>query len=334
MAHPSTLGEVPLVLVIAMLLSGESPRADATAGDRLPIEWSVEGPDGCDANAFRASLKELLAETKEQVAEDLSVGVRLSPSAKGWAIDLSLRDSAGDTQRRFEAERCATVIEAAALVVAMKIDPTVLGAEPAAKEPPPAEDPPAPPDPPPDEPVEAPSKPPQVGVGLQVVGGLAALSLPGVTGQLGFAVTARGRAWRSGLGGRYRLRTQATAPDRSDAGGGFQLAAAQAIGCGVLRVEPIEFPLCGVFEAGVILASGYGIRESRSSARPWVAVRAQPGLAYAPASWVAVSLALDLGLTPISEVYFIEELGAVHRVGPVELGVLLGVEFRLLRTRE
>jgi hypothetical protein len=41
-------------------------------------------------------------------------------------------------------------------------------------------------------------------------------------------------------------------------------------------------------------------------------------------------LGLDLGFPITRERYFIEEVGAVHDVGPVELGVLLGVEFQIL----
>lgn len=316
------------------MLAGVLLAAPSSTPDQgIELSWTVEGPPGCDAESFRGQVSTLLRETKERISEDLQVGVELASREDGsWKIALHIKEGDEETHREFEADRCETVVEAAALVVAMQIDPTLLDMSPPPidTEPEPEQEtgpePESEPEPPPETPVVPRSK---VGISIAINGGVTGLALPGVTGQLGGRVGVVDRGWSVSLGVRNRFETRA--PASNDVGGGaFRLFAGQATGCGWFYGGPLAFPMCGVLEVGALTAEGYGIPEPKSSRRPWLALRAQPGLAYLPRPWIALGLALDVGLVASRERYFIEGVGAVHDVGPIELGALLSVEFRVL----
>jgi hypothetical protein len=83
----------------------------------------------------------------------------------------------------------------------------------------------------------------------------------------------------------------------------------------------------------VILARGFGVAAPADSRRPWFAARLRPGLAVVPRPWLAAGVAFDLGVVVSRERYFLESVGPVHAVGPLELAGLVFLEFRPLAAR-
>ena len=155
-----------------------------------------------------------------------------------------------------------------------------------------------------------------------------ALALPGVTGSFAGGLVVGGERWRVGLSARYRLPTRA---ELGSAGGSFSYLTARATGCGVLRSSALQFPLCAAVELGRIRARGIGVDRSRLVRRPWIAVRAVPGLSYGLTGWLRLLLELDVGFVISQERYHLAGIGAVHEIGLLELGTMLSLEFRIHR---
>lgn len=308
---------------LAVLLA--DPRA-------APVElaWETRAPSGCDAAAFERYVAELLVGVPPDDRGPLHVSVRLEVDGAGsWSIELTLGDLDDQPVRRFESTRCEEVIQAAALVVAMELDPNLLGppspdasltAAPAPSEPAPEETSPRP---------ERNAEPPQnarPSLWLRGYGGAIGMALPGWTGTVGGGSFLRGEAWRVGLGVRHRF---ATTTQNAFGGGEFQYLTARATGCGIARVSKLEFPLCAAAELGELRAVGNGVDRPNESRRPWVSLRAIPGISVAATRWLALSLEVDLGYVISQERYFLGDLGPLHDVGPFELGLTLGAQFRV-----
>jgi hypothetical protein len=317
-------------LASVVLLAEPSPGASG-----VDLRWELGAPEGCDARAFSDQLSALLGDLPA-IEAPLPVSVRLSSDrGGGWRLDLEVGRGAPATRRRFEAERCDTVVEAAALVVAMQIDPTVLdrvGDEPQTAAP----APPVPADPAPalaPEPAPTPVRRPgalRPGVSVGILGGLAALSLPGLTGRIGAGARITGRRFEVGVGARHRFETRAGSATGGDAGGRFSLWAGEVVVCGVPVRGIVEFPQCGAVEVGGVVARGYGVAEPRESREAWLAFGLSSGVRVVPRPWLALGPLLDARLVAVRDRYHLEGRGSVHRLGPIELQALLGLEFRPL----
>ena len=168
--------------------------------------------------------------------------------------------------------------------------------------------------------------------GLRTYGGVIGLALPGWTGSLGGEAFFEGHAWRAALGARFRFAT--TAQLEGEGGGEFSYVAGRVTGCGILRAQLLDYPLCGAVEAGQIRAVGTGVDEPLTSRRPWISVRAVPGLSHRTLDWLALGLELDLGYVISQERYFLRDIGVLHNVGAFEFGANLSVQFRFFGRRK
>jgi hypothetical protein len=163
---------------------------------------------------------------------------------------------------------------------------------------------------------------------VRVAGGLEALGMPGLGGQLQLATGLLGRAWRAELRGAYRLPTRAAAPEQPAAGGRIGLWTVGALGCGVLRPAVLEVPLCAGVEAGQAHGSGFGFPDARQARVSWAALVVAAAVAWAPRRWFALWLGAELGVPLFRGSFGIGGLGVVHRVGAVSPRAALGIELR------
>jgi hypothetical protein len=121
------------------------------------LSWSA--PDGCpDEAAFRKDIEALLGRSLDSAfARWVDAKVSVRREAKRFVLELSGDGSGGTFARTLEDASCEAIAEAAALIVAIAIDPSLM--DPGAVDPPPPPPPPPPPAPPPPveyvEPVES-----------------------------------------------------------------------------------------------------------------------------------------------------------------------------------
>lgn len=322
------------VLTLALQLLAEGPVA---------LEWRAPPtcPDG------QVLLRELGALTEAgELADGPRVRVRVTATARQVGdrhqLDLQIRTPSMSLRRRLEADACATLVQAAALLIAIAIDPLEVASQvsaasatpqlrlPAdelplavtAPEPPPAPSPPR---------STAPVRPrptPRLRVAglVRLEGALDAGATPGVAGDVAGAVgLLRGRL-RLELHGLY------TAPRAIDRGPAAVATLARwavgARGCGRVVQGRLEIPLCLGVEAGQWLAAGAGITVGRQQARPpWLGLLAGPGLVWSPHPRVGLGARAELVVAPLRARFTVgEEL--VYTVDPAGLRVSAGVELR------
>lgn len=144
-----------MALTLAALLLLLAP------AEGLRLDW--QAPAGCpDGEALRARVVDLVgAEATRQTS--LGARARVKGRAGRWTLELALEREGGEDRRTLSDPDCRALSEAAALVLAVAIDPQVRFSGPVPEDSPPA-DPSVPPDSlvplPPGEPAPTPTVPP------------------------------------------------------------------------------------------------------------------------------------------------------------------------------
>ncbi len=262
-----------------------------------------------------------------------------------WQLDLEIARGDGEpTVRSFVAPECATAIDAAALVIALAMDPAQAEPErtPAVIDVPTPAGGPAPAQAAPRRanttPSVAPTPPatprhPKVRGLLRAGGGVDFGGLPGAAAFFEAAGGALGPRWRAELTGMYRLQSADRARLDRDVGGRFVLWTIGARGCGVPSVRiasggVFSFPLCAGAEGGRLVVEGFGFAGARTTRRPWAAATIGPGVAWAPLPNIAISLQAALGIPWIRSAIAIDGLERLHVTGSVFGRAWLGIEGR------
>lgn len=278
----------------ALLLAFAVPPAPPPRPAALEIVWSA--PQACPDEHMLRERVLAVAQLDEAGEGTLFVDGVIEPS--DGVFELRLRTSLGDLEdeRSIRDPDCDALVHAAALFVAVSVDPysdpppTDTRPEPeptptpTPTEPPPPTSDPAPvateASPGPAEVVATPPrsdalwKPDAVFVGLapQLEFG----ALPGLSGGPRLSV---GAQWRRASVAVYGLYG---APRRTDvvlgASGLAQLGAAGVLGCGNPLSGDLRLPLCAVVEGGGIRVASRGLAVANQVLFPWTAAGARVGL--------------------------------------------------------
>jgi hypothetical protein len=212
----------------------------------------------------------LIASWLGQRAADLDLGsvrvrANVSRQDESFSLDLVLESPAGSGRERLSARHCETLAKTVALKVALAVDPAaaLASVEPRPK------------------PTNEPRPPaaPSVGGGLRAVGGIALGPLPGATAATLLVGSLRSGDFRFELGGGYWFPRSVTYDALPTVGARLRMLGAVARACPTARIGRVEVPLCAGVEAGVVRATGFGLPETRTSDRPWVALTLGPALA-------------------------------------------------------
>ena len=275
----------------------------------LPVQW--DAPQGCaSAEAFeRRVLEQTDAEIDDASVIAVAVTVRERPGGR-WIVLLDLE---GEDVREIEGESCEAVVDAAALIVSLRLVEAARGdvVPPAEVEgvpssegsraggertrmEPPREEPAVARDPvtrqrPRDDP-----RAPAIAGFLAVAAGPALGVLPRVGAGVTLDGGLQGRWWRAGASVRaFPVRTTPH-PSVADVDGRFDLVVAGVLGCGVPAVRRVSFPLCARVDVGGLRAIGEG-DVTAPSARwsPWVGVSASAGVAWRVVRRVAPFVAVE-----------------------------------------
>ena len=353
-----------IVLPLVLLLATAPEPSSAPAG--LELHW--EAPPECpDRAQLLAAIDATLGEVTEGEGSALRVrgNVRAEPTT-GFVLRLELDDGHAGT-RELRGTSCKELTDAAALVIAMTIDPRLLETlqgpievpEVGPVEPGPSDVETPPERSPSDVAIETPSDtatetpserspsdtvpagppardtPRRSPAPLRFLGraqaGVGGGPLPGAAAVLGLAAGLGGRGWRAELSASYwtpRTRTSAVNPD---VGVRAQLWTVGVHGCGEPRWRKLSFPLCTGILAGAVHArgDGEGLSVPHTVASRWVAVALEPGLV-----WWALP---RLGLAVRAEGHAVlarptlrsEPSGTVFTSAPVGGAIRAGVELRM-----
>jgi hypothetical protein len=256
------------------------------------------------------------AESIGRLSAEVSIGVARDGR---WSLTMRTEQSGIRGERTIEGSSCRAVTDAAALTLALMLNPET---QPPASAAPAAEHTERPPTMAPRRAARGLALAGAADVGLQV----GALPHPGPEFSLG-AMLGVGRSSFWLLGSFAPRQTEFVAGDRTR-GGRLWMATATALGCwSVTRSEPTFGPCLGA-AFNLIEGHGLGVSDARHGAVYWVSPTAGLSVDLPVTSWVAVHAAA-LGQLPLSRPRtYLEEVGEVSRPGRVEARVLAGVLVR------
>lgn len=326
----------------------------ALAGpDGLDVTWRA--PHGCgSAEDVTATVGEFMSrEVPASLLSQVRIEAIVTGSIDNPVVDVRVATPLGELQRKVEAETCDAAVDAAAVVIAVALDP--LAVVEAARTPP--EDGPNPavaPSPeavPPPRATEVASSPTPVegnagpepvalaprtparrwplGGSVRAMGLVDRGSLEGTAGgpRLALGLTV-GRA-RVELAGTY-LAPREVLPfgDAAGAGVRVQLGEVSALGCFVPRVSQVEFPTCAGFGLGAMRGDGVGLGAPTTSHDFWAIALVSAGVGWVPTPRFALWLQAEGGATLYRPAFVVDDLGVAFRAGPAAVRAILGPELR------
>ena len=350
LAHAVGVPTVPLALIAGLMVSMH----DGGGGPYI-LEW--DAPADCPT---AADVREAIDRTLPDTVADASIIVaraRVAAAASQWRLELELDDRGRAGTRVLEASSCLELANAAALIVAIAVDPDVLlhGSAPEVREleseaeaidslvPAPDARQPSPREsvaetaregPDETDAVASESSPPAEGssksrlsFGARALAGASVGILPNATASLELAFALSGTGWRAEIGAAYW--TPTTADSRiADVGGRFQLGAAVLRGCGVPSVRRLGFPLCLALDLGGVHGRGVGELDARRAVAPWVALRPGAALRWAVLPRLALWVGGDV-VVPLTQVRFhTDRTPELFRLGAVGGTAVVGIEVR------
>jgi hypothetical protein len=318
--------------VVTLAAAFCSSPAGAAPEEPMPLDLEWIAPEGCPSRA----------EVLEQVARIVTAaasGERARVKARAvfsrmedgrWHVAITTFGE-GAGERSLDAASCPAASDATALVLALRIDPTIAARLERTPTTPPFPPPPIPrpdsdaprtlsPTTPPPNPAEGPSGTPpaptppaaparssarsQLALGVSVTLGVGEMPNPDVAGELALA-------W-----GLSRLRIEvhaatgflqnASAPGRSDVTGSTRLFTGGARGCGVLVPRRVSLAACAVGEIDWMWISGQGAHVSLDANAGWTALGGGALLTWSLGDRIALRGSLEL-VAPLTRPNFVIE---------------------------
>jgi hypothetical protein len=305
------------------------------AAQSAPVTLDWHAPPGCpSAEPVLDKLKELVGSEPLAASRYHAIRGEIREDARlSWVLELRLSDAEGTRVRTLSARACDDLAVAAAVALALVLEPdTALEPEwqatvpsanlPSANLPTTAESPL------PEGSVDAgastePGPPLTPLLGVEVLIDSAALG--GASVGLGVHGGVRLGSVSVGLSGAY-LPAQRTDVRADGQWVELTLLAAGPRVCYPLSTGTVRADACASFELGQLTATGVGLRGARESSDWWLAPSVGLGLDWRVFSDVVLAAHVD-GLTPlVREEFVINETEAVQRVPAALLRVGLGVK--------
>jgi hypothetical protein len=312
--------------VLVLLLLG------AFAGPAAPaLEASWDAPAGCPDREV------LLARTRARIGATLQVPATIRgtvrATASGYALSLELAIAESTEVRQLDAPVCDELVDAAALIVAVALDPVFVISEAAevidVPEAPSVAPTPRRAAPPPTVEASQPRARPSMrtlGVALRPSVGAWFGALPNPAATVGFdLVFPARRSLRAELGvlaiPRERVRVA------TNAGANLWLATAVLRGCfapAVGRVRPMG---CVGIAAGAIGGQGNGSRvRARPASEPWISATAAAGLGIALSRRIELFARGEGHVHLVQPAFHLDSIGNVHEVGATSVTALAGLQ--------
>lgn len=254
--------------------------AEAAVEQDAPLRWVAESPSCPQAPQIREAVVELAGRWPRR--DELQVEAFLQPQEQHWQLTLTLVLGEKVHRQELEAESCSALARAAALIIAVSIDPVASASVARVSIPleavPPRVVEEAEPTPPAEEPRPMPAPPPRravpfVGGGWAVSTGMTPGPSSGPTLAVGLSLDHS----RLELMGRYVLRRTAT---DSNGRAPIQAGVVAARACLTSGPGNVRGLLCAGLEAGALRADGRGFSNPRTRHFPLFAGLVRGGIRW------------------------------------------------------
>jgi len=300
-------------LFVALVLLAIETRVEA-AGDAI-IKW--EAPDDCpDEEEVRKAVALWLAQSVDVVDPGaIEVDARVKTHNNGYLLELSLETPSGRISQTLTAERCATLVDAVALNVALAATGPGTRSEVL-------------------EPVDK-HKSDKMRFGARVSGGAAVKQLPGFAFTAALVGSLELKMWRVEAGFGYvapRIAYYAGLPE-TDIGVELQLLFGTGCICARWVLNSVEIPTCIGVELGLMRGKGRagdqaGVEETVISDQLWGALVLGPALRVPLGNGFSAWVEADALIALFRPEFQIRNLGTLYRPEAIAVRVLLGVEWQ------
>jgi hypothetical protein len=269
---------VPRIVIAALLMAWPS------VARAVALSW--DAPEGCPSAADVQD--EVTRIVGEHERRQVTIRAQARQNERGWTLELHTRAGDEEGERTVQGATCEEVAKAAVVIIALSIDPDVMGAV----QPPP---PPTLPLPSPEPPPRPPTPPPETAAWHAVVlsgAGVSFATPPGATPFVWAAGGLRMGRIAGHAGVMMAAETSESAPLLPSAGGSFWLISAFGRGCLAPLLGRLEVWGCGGLEIDRLAARGYGVTRPGSGSDIWFApaIGVEPGWAVASSLRVALPM--------------------------------------------
>lgn len=288
---------------------------------------------------------------------EIDVRIEVADAAGGVVAELSFNSAGRSQARTIPGATCSDVVNAAAVVVAVGVDPVAVGQSlaPVLQRPSPAAVPVAPLAPPPlpttSEPLVEPSvdpapefagsedrsdapqsRTPRSPLHLHAFafGGPTLGAFQRVSGWLGGGLALHRGALRAEVTGQHQFGQRVDHPQASDSGAIVSLTSGRGSGCWSPSVGSFSLSACGGIDLGAAVGRGRGL-ESRVDARAlWAALTPGARVHWRPKGPLAVGLFVDVPISVLRPAFAIDDFEEpLTEVGLASLWVGLALELTL-----
>jgi hypothetical protein len=292
-----------------------------------PFELTWQAPAGCPDGASVQKEVIRLARVTEAPERRLSARITVDKvSESDWMLDLQTEVDGILGERTLQGRSCRAVADAAALTLALMLNPEAEQDVPESAPEAPASPPPrSTPAPHPDEQPAADTEHPTLAWRVAGHGGLhlGILPRPGVEFGLGLGVgSGPTSAW---LIAGFDPPQDATVDESPDAGGRLWVASVAALGCYGPRFGVASIGACLGLELSRLQGKGVGVSDPDRAAITWASATPAVVLDVHLSRQLAVRAA-GLGLVPLARPsVYLDDIGTVHRPAPVGGKILAGL---------
>lgn len=284
---------------------------------------------------------------------DVRVRARVSVSGEGYAAQVDVESSAGETRRDLESPDCTTLLDAVALIAQAAVTeaeqaedresgdavegelvpmarPRVAANETHTPKPAPPRPAPAP------EPTPSRSTLPELAVSpyLRATGRIGWALTPVLDGGGSLALGLQWKRLRVEATGDLLVPTEERVPETES--GVIRVFAwtAGVRGCGIAWTDAAEraaIPVCGGVEAGQMVGRGERLPNNGAHTDWFLAVHAGPAVVARLAPWVSAYAGLDALVVTHRPVFEVRASRAEHRAAPAGIRFTLGIELHFPR---
>lgn len=313
--------------------------AGAARDPAPPLSW--HSPPGCPqrddlVRAIEALLGAPMAAPDQGT---LAIEGSIEPDQARWRLRLRIVTDSGERTRELPGATCQELLEVAAVLVAVAVDPRVAGVT----DEPPVDDVVAPEAPAPTKtPTPVTPEPsgrttprrPALGASVALQGALVFGPLPRIAGGLGGLVALRMPHARVELEGTFVWPSSTASSDRGRSVIGLWQLGVR--GCGVPRFDradrrwAIELPVCGGVQAGAMRGQARGVAQPGHGTLPYLALDAGVGALVLLGRARRLGPRLDVrGSVPLLRPGFRIDDAVVFRARAAGLTATVGLELRL-----
>ena len=313
-------------VVLALATLGNARLVHADQAGTLTFSW--QAPAGCPSRGqVSGEIARLLGgEIRVPQGGDITARAAVEHGLT-WSLAMDTELAGRLGRRSLEAASCQDLANAAALIIALMIDPDAVAAH--ATPPQPVAAPPQPMDESPatDSALERKPRVVEYLVGILAAGSYG--TLPSIDAGLGGGIGLQGRRWRAELRASYGLRRDQKAWAAAPAGayGQFNFWAAEFAACINFGPQAFAFGPCADAEVGLTSAQGFGVSQSLPADTLWSALGAGGYAAISLGRHLGLPLHLDV-LAPLrrSEFVFKNEPKRVFQAPAVGVRMSAGIE--------